>query len=171
MISAQKDREEKKRLATEKASMAKRDAKDKGMQETLLRELPDMSNFSAGMRQALIGTYLDEQKPCSKEDVLKRNQKAIALCKILNNPRPHHLAYLSELDDAQLQDKEIVRRTLLNQVEWSKRITPTRTVIFGHLWKEIAQFMDQQTGANWKLAYPSLIPTVSLLLLTFSIHS
>jgi hypothetical protein len=105
----------------------------KGRKETLLLQSPDESNFYA----------------------------TVALCKILKNPRPHHLKYLSGLDKSQLQDKETVRQALLDKLEWSKRITPARTVIFGHLWRNIAQYIGRQTGAKWNAAYPTLVPKVS----------
>ena len=140
-------------------------------ERALLSEFPEISNFSTAIRDAVIGSYLDDLEanrrslrgPArSKEEISGYYQQAIALYQLLKDPRPHHLAYLNGLDLAELEGVGIVRKRLIERIEWSKRISTTRKVVFGHLWKNIAAFADPSGAKRLQDAYPNLIPEVSL---------
>ena len=123
--------------------------------------IPDMSNFSPEMRDAVIGSYLSQYGyGRTKEQVNRSFKEATALYKIMHNPRPCHLNYLQSLISANLDDPKLVRKTILDRIDWNKRMSPFRHVVFGHLWKGIAKSLNTSIGLNWYQAYPDLIPRV-----------
>ena len=129
------------------------------IKEELLSEFPELARFSPEIYEAVIGSRVPT---CSrtKEEISGYYQKAIALYKLLKKPRPHHLSHLNGLELSKLEDAGIVRRRLIERIEWSKRISTSRTVVIGHLWKNIVGFATPARSQRLRRAYPSLIPEV-----------
>ena len=135
--------------------------------EEFLSDFPELAQFSSEIYEAVVGTYRDSPRgpirSRSKEQISGYFHQAMALYKILKDPRPHHLSHLNGLKLSELEDAAIVRRKLIERIEWSRRILTTRNVVFGHLWKDIAAFATPSSAHSLGIAYPNLIPKVGLI--------
>ena len=137
------------------------------IRDDLLSEFPELVRFSPDICKAVIGPYRESLRGLtrirrSKEEISGYYQQAIALYKLLENPRPHHLSHLNGLDLSDLEDARIVRKRLIERIEWSKRIATTRPIVFGYLWKDIVAVIHYlERAQSLQLAYPNLIPKVS----------
>ena len=143
---------------------------------SLIPEYPAILDISPEIREAVFGPHLNDPfSPASERNrpkavVIRNYQKTMTLYKILKSPRPVHLLHLNGLDLSQLQDTETVRKRLVERLEFSRQITPSRQVVFGHLWKDIVRVGEPGDVLHLPSAYPSLIPEVCCLLDYFYIH-
>ena len=135
--------------------------------QELLSDFPELIRFSPEIYAAVVtGTCRDSPRgpyrSRSNNRIYGYYHQAIALYNVLKNPRPHHLAHLNGLELSELEDVGIVRRKLIERIEWSERISTLRPIVFGHLWKNIVAFATSSNAQSLQYAYPSLIPKVAL---------
>ena len=133
-------------------------------------QLPDMSYFTPEMRSLVIDSHLhitrltrhakDDLTRHAKDDLLRLFKEADVLHKILKNPRLCHLKYVREFSSEELDDTDLVRFVLLKQVENVSKLEINRNTVFGHLWAEIAEFLDEESAESWVTAFPGLVPRV-----------
>ena len=128
----------------------------------LQEDLPDMSHYSQEMRQVVVGSYLSSLgRYRSKDDVMLTFKVVEALYSVLEAPRPCHFKYILGLTPAELWNRESVRRKLCHWIDGREDFIKNRETVFGHLWEEIASFIDDEvTAERLATAYPSLIPKV-----------
>ena len=135
--------------------------------QELMSDFPELIRFSPEIYEAVTGTCRDSPRgpyySRTKDEISRYYQRAIAIYNVFKNPRPHHLAHLKGLDLSELEDTGIVRMNLIDQIEWSKRISTPRNVVLGHLWRDIAAFAYPSDAESLQLAYPSLIPKAVLI--------
>ena len=107
--------------------------------------------------------------PRNKNGYLRIDREIFRDCEItadlylvLKDPRPSHMRHLSHLSASELKDREIIRKTLAERAEESKRWENKRNAVFGHLWRDLAVFLDRPSALNLGRTYPAIIPQVHI---------
>ena len=125
-------------------------------------QLPDMSHFTPEMRKYVIDSHLHISRFTrrAKDDLMRSFKGAEVLHKILKKPRLCHLKYVRDFSSPELDAPELVQSALLKHVENKKQFKDNRNTVFGHLWGEITEFLDERTAESWANAFPGLVPRV-----------